>query len=293
MSVGIRSTVLDFPMNDDRVSGVAQAFGELGYDGIIAFDANEPEFHAFSETVLDIGTERHAALLGILAGSQDFQLAGNAQLFWEELETSVAGFGRLDSLEDVRTTMDRFMDRPVNARFNNMKRGRLEKLYASGFPRWFIETYGEVEPLRVWEELADGLENPMRRKTVVLAMKVYDLVHLIAHDEYLDLPADIPIPCDLQVERVARTSGIVDDHVEDGVAIMDAWAAVASRVGERVGRSVSLLRIDSVVWQAGQHIGRSEPDEGVARRALVEHFEAVGVGARQGNRLAEELTAAM
>ena len=140
-------------------------------------------------------------------------------------------------------------------------------------------------------KLADALDNPMRRKTIVFAMKVYDIIHLIENGTYLDFPQDIPIPCDLQVERVARTSGITDS--EDENKVMAVWAEVASQVSEDLGRPISLLRIDSIVWQSGQIIGEYEPDQEAAQQALIEHFEQIGLDGKQAGNLAEELTAEM
>jgi hypothetical protein len=65
------------------------------------------------------------------------------------------------------------------------------------------------------------------------------------------------------------------------------------RVSEVVGRPVSLHRIDSIVWQAGQIIGKYESDCAAARDALTDHFEKVGIGSEPAKVLAEELTAEM
>lgn len=64
-------------------------------------------------------------------------------------------------------------------------------------------------------------------------------------------------------------------------------------VSERLDEHVSLLRIDSIVWQAGQIIGRHEPDRPAARAALCDHFESVGLAPSAAQPLAEELTAAL
>jgi N-glycosylase/DNA lyase len=122
-------------------------------------------------------------------------------------------------------------------------------------------------------------------------MKVYDIIHLIENGTYLDFPENIPIPCDLQVERVARTSGITDSDEENEV--MDAWAKVASWVSDELGKSISLLRIDSIVWQSGQVIGGHEPNQEAAREALIGHFEEVGISPDKAADLAQELTATM
>jgi N-glycosylase/DNA lyase len=278
-------------MNPDRVDQVSDAISSLEYDGIVAFDKEEPEYQTFTSLSSELGNEPYRALLGMCAGTADYQLAGDAQLFWNKLEQVALTQGELNSTNDVKEILGDFMEADVNARLNQQKRTRLVKLFDDGFADWFIENYGEAEPLTVWENLADALNNPMKRKTIVFAMKVYDIIHLIENDTYLDFPQDIPIPCDLQVERVARTSGITDTDSEDEV--MAAWAEVAQEVSDELGKSISLLRIDSIVWQSGQIIGNYEPSQKAARDALIEHFEEVGIETEEAETLAEALTAEM
>ena len=278
-------------MNQDRIGAVAGAISSLEYRGIVKFDEEEPEYKIFSTLTCEIGDDPHRALLGICAGTADYQLAGDAQLFWNELERVVLEHGQLSSTQDVKEILGDFMEADVNARLNQQKRTRLIKLFDEGFADWFIGNYGEIQPLTVWENLADALDNPMRRKTIVFAMKVYDIIHLIENGSYLDFPQDIPIPCDLQVERVARTSGITDSDSEEEV--MAAWAEVAQQVSNELGKSITLLRIDSIVWQSGQIIGDHEPNRERARKALNEHFTDVGLPSDEATQLAEELTASM
>jgi len=278
-------------MNQDRVDSVANSISALGYEGIILFDEEEPEYQTFTTLSTELGDEPHRCLLGVCAGTADYQLAGDAQLFWNELEQAALAHGQLDSTNDVKAILGDFMEASVNARLNQQKRTRLIKLFDNGFADWFIENYDEVQPLSVWEHLAEALDNPMKRKTIVFAMKVYDIIHLIENGSYLDFPQDIPIPCDLQVERVAHTSGITDSENEDEV--MAVWAEVASQVGDDLGRPISLLRIDSIVWQSGQIIGDYEPNQEAAREALIEHFEHIGLDGKQAGNLAEELTTEM
>jgi len=278
-------------MNQASVNQVSEAISTLGYQGIIKFDQEEPEYSLFEKLENTIGDEPHRALLGICAGTADYQLAGDAQQFWQQLEQDTLDYGQLTSTEDVKQILGNFMEADVNARLNQQKRTRLVKLFDTGFADWFIENYGVAEPLTVWEELADALDNPMKRKTIVFAMKVYDIIHLIENGSYLDFPTDIPIPCDLQVERVAVTSGITDSESESGV--MSAWEAVAKQVSDDLGQTVSLLRIDSIVWQSGQIIGGHEPNQERAQQELINHFEDVGLSQEESENLAEVLTAEM
>jgi N-glycosylase/DNA lyase len=278
-------------MNRNRVSEVSQAIASLGYEGIVAFDKEEPEYQTFITLSNQLGNEPHRALLGICAGTADYQLAGDAQQFWEALEGIALTLDQLESTDDVREVLWTFMEADVNARLKQQKIARLEKLFNRDFADWFIENYGEAQPLTVWENLADALDNPMKRKTIVFSMKVYDIINLIENGIYLEFPKDIPIPCDLQVERVARTSRITDSEEEDGV--INAWAEVASKISDKLRRFMSLLRIDSIVWQSGQIIGEHEPNQGASQEALIEHSEEIGIETDQGEQLAESFTIAI
>jgi N-glycosylase/DNA lyase len=278
-------------VDQGRVEAVADSLAEAGYDGIAAFDRTEPEYSTIEYLYDRYDSEGHVAVLVVLAATQDYQLNGDAQEFWRELEATAADHDTLDSTVAVRELLGDFMERSVNARLRSQKRDRLVRICDSGFDEWFVENHADVAPLRVWERLADALDTQMERKTVVLAMKIYDIAHLIRHGEYLEFPSDIPIPCDLQVERVSRTAGIVD--TDDSDVVMSAWADVMDETTARLGKHVSLLRIDSIVWQAGQIIGTHEPDRTAAREALVDHFETVGLSDEVADRLAEELTIAM
>lgn len=278
-------------MNTERVDAVAEALASIGHDGIAAFDRTEPEYSTLKMLYERFGNESYVKLLGICAATQDYQLNGDAQEFWRELEHTSQQYQSLDSTQAVRDLLGDFMEADVNARLNSQKRDRLVKQFEAGFDEWFVQNHREAEPVEVWEQLAESMDNRMSAKTVVLAMKIYDIAHLIRHGEYLEFPYDIPIPCDLQVERVSRTSGITESD-ETG-EVMDAWAEVMQRVDERLGEPVSLLRIDSVVWQAGQIIGKKEPDQYAARAALEEHFGDVGLASEDREYLARNLTAAV
>jgi len=278
-------------MNRPRIDPLADAFAALGHDGIAAFDETEPEYETLAFLYDEFGSEAHVKLLGICAATQDYQLNGDAQAFWRELERTAGAFDALDSTQAVRDVLGDFLEANVNARLNQQKRERLISMFQNEFDEWFVANHTAVQPVTVWERLADGLDNRMEAKTVVLAMKIYDIAHLIRHGEYLEFPYDIPIPCDLQVERVSRTSGLTTSAETDEV--LDAWAELMQAVSDHLDEHVSLLRIDSIVWQAGQVIGRHEPDREAARAALVSHFETVGLESDPARRLAEELTVAM
>lgn len=278
-------------MNRNRIDAVATALANGGYDGITAFDRTEPEYSTLENLYERYDSEAHVKLIGILAASQDYKLNGTAQHFWQQLDDTAAQYEALESTQVVRDLMGDFMETDINASNRDQKRRRLVYLLDSGFDEWFVNNHSAVQPLAVWRRLADGLNNSMDSQTVVLAMKIYDIAHLIKHNEYLAFPSEIPIPRNRQVARVAQSSGIVDSTDADDV--LDAWAEVIEQTSDQLDKNLSLLRIDSIVFQAGQVIGQHEPDRAAAREALVEYFESVLLESGKLDQLATELTVAV
>jgi N-glycosylase/DNA lyase len=245
-------------MTEERIEQVAESLVSLGYEGVVQFDRTEPEYSFIVAACEEFDSDAHVALLSILAATQDYQLAGDAQRFWRTLEDSLQERENLASESDVKETLAEFMDQPVNARLREQKKDRLVRMVDYGFGEWFLESYPDVDPVRVWEEIAAALDTTQEKKTVVLAMKIYDIFHLILNGEYLALPMGVPIPCDLQVERVAAASGIVEQDEKESV--MEAWARVMEQVNAELDRPVSMLRIDSIVWQCRtDHLGQQRP----------------------------------
>jgi len=275
-------------MDRGRVDAVADALAAVGYDGIVAFDRTEPEYGTIEYLYERYNSETHVKLLMLLAASQDYQLNSDAQLFWSELERTAEDFQRLNTVQAVRDLLGDFMQKDVNGRLNQQKRDRLIRVIEAGFDEWFVTNHQSVAPLDVWERFTDDLNTDKDAKTVVLAMKIYDIAHIVKHGEYLEFPRKIPIPCDLQVKRVSWSSGITKS--DDTDQVLDVWAEVMEETSQRLGRHVSLLRIDSIVWQAGQIIGRHEPDREGSQQALIDHFGEVGIDEGGGKQLAKELT---
>ena len=275
-------------LSTNRIEQVAEAVTEIGYSGIVKFDETEPEYEFLTSAADEFDSDSHLALLSILAATQDYQLAGDAQEFWRTLEETLLKYGKLESESDVNNVLNDFLQEPVNARLREQKQNRLIRMAENGFGEWFLENYPDVDPIRVWEEIAEALETEMDRKTVVIGVKIYDIFNLVVNGRYLELPTDVPIPCDLQVERVAVTSGLTD--TEDKSSVMEAWARVMQSVNDELEKPVSMLRIDSIVWQAGQIISKNDDQRSASRYALQEHFDHVGLKEQDGERLARELT---
>lgn len=276
--------------NRERVKEVASAFSEIGGQGIEAFDEREPEYDTLETLSNRFESDAHLALLSVMAGLSDFQLAIDAQAYWNSLEEIALGHGSLESTQDVNSIMDDFLEEPVNARYTSMKRDRLVKLNENGFPDWFLDHYPIESPKEIWERTAIDLggRRKMSSKTVVLAMKVLDIHNLIINGIYLGFPDYIDIPVDEHVSRIARFSGISQTDDEDQAR--KCWADVADQIEDNLGVRISLLRIDSVVFQFGQQIS----DEGFnlekSRQRFYKYAVDTGIPEDNAERLAVELT---
>lgn len=148
-------------MNEDRIKAVATALADLGYQGIVAFDRAEPEYGTIEALLAEYEEPRCVELLVICATTADYQLNGDAQAFWRELERVALTHGSLDSTQDVREILGTFVEADVNARLADQKRDRLVRLFENGFDEWFLEHYESASPLEIWEHLADGLNAEM------------------------------------------------------------------------------------------------------------------------------------
>jgi len=275
-------------MNQTRIDAVAAALAKLEYDGVVAFDRTEPEYSTLETLYDQYESEGAVKLIGILAGSQDYMLNGTAQQFWSQLDTTAASYPTIESKMTIRQLMGDFMEADINRTKRDQKRHRLVKLLDDGFDEWFLRNHNTVDPIDVWRQLADGLNSPMDSHSVVLAMKIYDIAHLVAHQEYLDFPPEIPIPTNRQINRVAQTSGIVDTDSES--TVVEAWAEVIEKTSNHLGANLSLLRIDSIMFQAGQVISQHDSDRDTAQDALIEYFESVLLESGRADQLATELT---
>lgn len=165
-------------MSGNRITALADAIAGIDYDDIVAFDRTEPEYGTIESLRDTYDQPAYVELLVICATTADYQLNGDAQEFWRELERVALDHNSLDSTQDVQDILGTFMEADVNARLADQKRDRLVRLFENGFDEWFLEHRETESPLQVWEQLADGLNAEMRKKTVVLSMKIFDIARL-------------------------------------------------------------------------------------------------------------------
>jgi len=95
-------------------------------------------------------------------------------------------------------------------------------------------------------------------KTIVFAMKIFDLLHRIAIGRYAAF-VDVPIVADLRIARLSFSSGLVGAPraqsvpstlvaagellQRDPALFIDAWSRVST-----AGRRLNLFRVDSLAW---------------------------------------------
>lgn len=105
---------------------------------------------------------------------------------------------------------------------------------------------------------------------------------------YLDFPDDIDLPVDVHVKRVALFSGITSSS--EAEQVRRCWTEVADRIEAELGANISLLRIDSVVFQFGQLISQADFDPDDSRQKIIEHAVSSGLSVDEAEQLALSLT---
>jgi len=238
----------------ERIEVIADLFCKLGFDKIVQFDLLEPEYDALKKIHRKNVEPEYLGLIALSAGAIDFQLGvGGAERFWSTLSTIADGFKDLNSLGHIESLMRRFLNDPINARRRILKRKRIRKIFGSGFAEWYISNYEFLRenPVLLWRKLAETVGSSMEKKTMVFSMKAFDISHLICYGDYLDFPWNIPIPVDFHVKRVTISAGLLDRYGSDEL-FRHTWSLVLRRVREKLGRNITLVRIDSIVWQLGK-----------------------------------------
>ncbi|MGQ4916065.1 MAG: N-glycosylase/DNA lyase [Candidatus Asgardarchaeia archaeon] len=283
-------------INLERVRAIADAFANLGFEGISKFDKTEPEFKILTRLAKK-EDESTLYAISICAGLVDYQLLkGGAERLWSTLYDVYTQFGKIDANENrLYNLFETFLKQPINARLREQKLNRLKKLFDSGLianmlknPERYIQ-----EPQTTWITIARILNNPPYAKTVVFSMKVLDLAHYVLKNRYLNFPSNIPIPLDLHVKAVAVYSGIVTFGATNA-EIKKAWIQVLYEVNKKITPKTNLLRLDSVIWQAGKIISKSKGLKKYAIKTLSNYFTTnVGIPRDLAEKLSNELTFAM
>ena len=130
-------------------------------------------------------------------------------------------------------------------------------------------------------------------------MKVLDLISLLVNGSYANFSRDVPIPLDVHVARMALYSGIIEG---DGSEISEqaiqrnkrvflrAWGDVAEGVSKMLGRRISPLRIDSLVWQLSKEAQKAGYKRNHAIRYIIRYLvDVANIDENAARNVAQEL----
>lgn len=278
-----------FTWSIERANTVGLALGQLGSQVFANFDRSEPEWPVLQH--LAAWPDRALACLTTISlGITDYQLgAGAAAGYWKAVMMEIERRPPSNP-KDVIEFMARVCRHPVSSRLADQKLARVEKVLRA----WESE-HVTRQPVELWRWLAVTLGQPEEAKTVVMAMKLVDLLELAGSGNYLDFGTDIPLPIDLRIARISLTSGLIASAAGGSIdqlmgrageiasehrqVLIEAWRAVARAAGD-----LQLLRLDSLAWQLAEAAGRSEWESNVTDRLI-----AAGSSADAARRLAAEL----
>jgi len=254
-----------------RIKELADAISQIPIGTFYSIDMMEPEYKTFDNlhrkysTISPYKFDNTLALLGIGTGLIDYQQRDPGRTVWQPLEKLVHQHGFPSTLDEI---MRIHLQLAGLSRFATHKTTRVKKMYQSGFASRFWNgdiTENRKEPYRVWMSLARSMGDPVDKKTIVMAMKAFDIETLAVKKHYLPFPSDIPIMVDSRITYVSLSSGIVNtaaDMTIDAIAssyrseIIRAWSEVIAIAKQKIGEEFNALRLDSLIWQAGEHRSR-------------------------------------
>ncbi|MEM0489171.1 MAG: N-glycosylase/DNA lyase [Candidatus Bathyarchaeia archaeon] len=280
-------------INYERVNRIADLLSRLGFDGIIKFDCYEPEYIALKK-IFNLNIEpKFLGLIALSAGTIDFQLGfGGAERFWGVLhETAKEAIG-LNSIENIKGLMMLFLNNPVNARCLEVKKERIKKIFSKDFANWYIDNYEYLRenPEKLWKKLAQVLRSPMNKKTIVFSMKAFDIANLICYGDYLPFPQNIPIPVDFHVKHVTISSGLLNQYYDDEL-FRNVWSLVLNNVKYNLDRNITLLRLDSIVWQIGKLLYKCGYKRELSQKSVEEYLtRKICIEKNLAKEIATELT---
>ena len=152
------------------------------------------------------------------------------------------------------------------------------------------------------EDKTEPPKRPSDRKTVTLAMKAMNLISAITTGEYAEFPPDIPLPVDFHIARMTAYSGIIDADPETlsknpdkyRKPIINAWSAVARKTSNKLGKHISTLRLDSLLWQLDRIAMKHNYRKHWALKPMATYLtKEAGINENTAHAIVKELTARM
>jgi N-glycosylase/DNA lyase len=267
------TTTTGFTWSIERANAVGNALEQLGSQVFANFDRSEPEWPVL-ERLAAWPNGALARLATICLGITDYQLsAGAASGYWKAVMMEIERRAPSNP-KDVIELMARVCRHPVPSRLADQKLARVEKVIRA----WGSEQVTS-QPVELWKWLAVSLGQPEEAKTVVMAMKLVDLLELACSGSYLDFGTEIPLPIDLRIARISLTSGLIAPAAGGSITqlmgrageiasehrqvLIEAWRAVAKAAGD-----LRLLRLDSLAWQLAEAAGTPEWESHATKRLI-------------------------
>ncbi|MEM0253232.1 MAG: N-glycosylase/DNA lyase [Candidatus Bathyarchaeia archaeon] len=172
------------------------------------------------------------------------------------------------------------------------KKERIKKIFSKDFANWYIDNYEYLRenPEKLWKKLAQVLRSPMNKKTIVFSMKAFDIANLICYGDYLPFPQNIPIPVDFHVKHVTISSGLLNQYYDDEL-FRNVWSLVLNKVKYNLDRNITLLRLDSIVWQIGKLLYKCGYKRELSQKSVEEYLtRKICIEKNLAKEIATELT---
>ena len=172
-------------------------------------DCGEPEW----PVIKTLAAQPHpwGVMCTLALGLCDYQLgAGGADAYWAAIG-QLLGRRSVRSGEDIVEFARELVAHPVSKRLATQKLDRVIRLVSSDLsdrcgrmPLDELGRHGE----KLWSRLATVMQQSPDAKTIVFAMKCFDLLHKAKAGRYASF-GDIPIIVDLRIARLSLTSGLL------------------------------------------------------------------------------------
>ncbi len=164
----------------------------------------------------------------VLNALVSYQLSGTGEQYWTEFFSWFASHPFF--------SLQAFLHFLENSRYNRrLLRAKAERAKKA----WEFLSSTDIESyypdyISFWQDLSGALSSPPRRKTVVLAVKMYGYAMRIRTGKFHPYPFEVPIPLDSRIQRITRAFSQEDP--------LDFWFHISRE------SNVPPLHIDSVLW---------------------------------------------
>jgi len=218
---------------------------------------NEPEWRLMEQFYdkFDFGP---LSVLMVATGLNDYQLKGDAEIYWCSIQKNLKGLNNNTSIDEIRKSLSNFYD---NERLQNRKRERLKSFLDSKLASEELWNSSPEEVSRkfqdIWVELANAMKQNKKDKTIVFAMKSLGILLLMAKEKQnVQLPdfPKIEIPVDSRIRKFTEKLSGPDLKSGKYEEIQDFWSEVLNQLNEKyrskgVWKNITMIHLDSLIWQ--------------------------------------------